>query len=542
MRAPADKARSSPDSFPHALALHERGMLPAAEQAYAAILARQPEHFDALHMLGVIALQTNRAAQGVALISQALAVNPRAAGAHCNLGIGLHALKRFEAAVASYDIAIALAPDNAGAYNNRGNALHQLQRYDAALASYEAAIALNPNYVEAYNNRGATLYDLRRLDEALASYATAIALKPDYAEAHSNRGVTLRDLQRHADALASYETAIALRPDLAEAQWSKGVCLLQMGDFARGWAQYEWRRRLDPPLTFRSFAQPLWTGQQDIAGKTLFIHHEQGHGDTIQFCRYATLARARGARVVVSVPNQLRELLTTLGPGIDIIGGDEDPRDFDYHCPMMSLPLAFGTTLETIPAHVPYLGADPARIVRWQGRLAGLAAFRVGLCWAGAPRRHLQRAHAIDRRRSIALAQYAPLGAIPGVGFVSLQKGDAAAEAVTPPSGLTLHDWTHELRDFADTAALIAALDLVITVDTSVAHLAGALGKSVWVLNRFDACWRWLTDRTDSPWHPTARLWRQPEAGDWESVVAQVAVALRSLIGEVCGPGRSPRQ
>jgi hypothetical protein len=171
-----------------------------------------------------------------------------------------------------------------------------------------------------------------------------------------------------------------------------------------------------------------------------------------------------------------------------------------------------------------------------------LAAFRVGLCWAGAPRRHLQRAHAIDRRRSIALAQYAPLGAIPGVGFVSLQKGDAAAEAVTPPSGLTLHDWTHELRDFADTAALIAALDLVITVDTSVAHLAGALGKSVWVLNRFDACWRWLTDRTDSPWHPTARLWRQPEAGDWESVVAQVAVALRSLIGEVCGPGRSPRQ
>ena len=337
-------------------------------------------------------------------------------------------------------------------------------------------------------------------------------------------------MRRNAEALASYEKAIALRPELAEAQWSKAVCLLQMGDFTHGWAQYEWRRRLDPPLTFRSYPQPLWTGRQELRGKTLFIHHEQGHGDTIQFCRYAVLAQARGARVVMSVPDALRGLLETLGPGIEIVGGNEGPPDLDYHCPMMSLPLAFGTTLDSIPARVPYLAADPVRVAAWRDRLAGVPGIRIGLCWAGAPRRHMQRAHAIDRRRSIALAQYAPLAAVGGVVFVSLQKGDAAAEAMTPPRGFVLHDWMHEARDFADTAALIAALDLVITVDTSVAHLAGALGKKVWILNRFDACWRWLSGRTDSPWYPTAKLWQQSTTGDWESVVADVAAALGDLV------------
>ncbi len=303
-----------------------------------------------------------------------------------------------------------------------------------------------------------------------------------------------------------------------------------MGRFEAGWRLYEWRKKLDKPASSRVYPQPEWLGVEDIAGKTLFLHWEQGLGDTIQFCRYARLAEARGARVIMEVQQPLYRLLRQISPTIQIIGQGEKPAAFDYHCPLLSLPLAFRTTLETIPAAVPYLHADPDRAARWRHRLAALPGHKVGLVWAGDPNKSRipNRVINMDQRRSITLAHFSRLAEVVGVSFVSLQKGEAAAQARTPPEGMVLHDWTDELHDFADTAALVEALDLVISVDTSVVHLTGALGKPVWMLNRYDQCWRWLLDRIDSPWYPTARLFRQQSPGDWHGVIRAVAAALRA--------------
>jgi tetratricopeptide (TPR) repeat protein len=596
--AHSDDADFPTERLRQAQELHRRGMGSDAEKLCEAVLRQHSTHFGALHLAGVIALQTGRTARGLALLGQAVELQPENADAHRDFGSALFASNRLEEALASFARAIALKPDNAEALYNRGLTLSHLGRYETALSSYDRAIVLQPRQPLLHNSRASTLFRLRRYEEALAGYDEAIALRPDHAEAYSNRalalsnllryeealtscdralalqpdhagahcsrGVVLTRLQRHADALASFERAIALNPDdheahsgraivladlhrhvdalasfdraialrpkHADAYWYKSLCLLALGQFERGWALHEWRKRRDQPLGGRAFPRPVWLGDTDIAGKTLFIHWEQGLGDTIQFCRYATLAKVRGARVVMSVQDPLRRLLGTLGSDIDLIGGGEVPAEFDCHCPMMSLPLAFGTRLETIPNQIPYLAADQAAVVRWRSRLAALPGPRIGLLWAGAQGRDHPAAHAIDQRRSITLARYAPLARVSGASFVSLQTGEPAAQATAPPAGLSLSDWTDELTDFADTAALIVALDLVITVDTAVAHLAGALGKTVWVLTRFDACWRWLTGRDDSPWYPTARLWRQPKPGDWDSVVAAVAAALQERV------------
>jgi Tfp pilus assembly protein PilF len=493
-------------------------------------IALRPDHAEPYYNRARLLAGLQRQEEALASYDRAIALRPDYAEAHYNRANVLAGLRRHADALAGYDRAIALKPDHAEAYANRGHVLADLRRYAEALASHDRAIALKPDYADAYVNRGVVLARLQRHAEALANVDRAIALQPDDAEAYFNRGRLLADLQRQQEALVSYDRAIALRGDYAEAHWNQSHCLLALGRFDRGWRLFEWRNKLDTPGGTRAFARPVWLGEASIAGKTLFIHWEQGLGDTLQFCRYAGLAQALGAQVVLSVQDPLRKLLGTLGPEVNVIGGNETPVEFDYHCPMMSLPGAFRTTLETIPRATPYLAADAAAVAAWRGRLAALVGLRVGLCWAGNPRRDHPSAHAVDQRRSITLAQFAPLAAVTGASFVSLQKGEAAAQAATPPTCLPMHDWTNELTDFADTAALIEALDLVITVDTAVAHLAGALGKKVWILNRHDACWRWLLDRDDSPWYPTARLFRQPTPGDWDSVIAEVAVALRELV------------
>ncbi len=545
--------------------LHQQGMLAEAGTIYRKILRRKPDSFEALHLAGVLALQTGRTAEGVELIGKALRSGAGSAAVHCDLGAGFRALQRPADALASYDRAIALQPDHADAHYQRATVLAQLGRHAEAVAAYDQAIALRPDYAEAYSNRGVVLAYLQRQADALASFERAIALRPGYARAHYNRARALADLQQNEAALASYDRAVALRGDDAEAwcnrgvvlanlqrneaavesfdraialrsdyaaaHWNQGLCWLALGRLDRGWKLFEWRKRLPMPLGNRAFPQPVWLGRDSIAGKTLFIHWEQGFGDTLQFCRYAGLALALGARVVMSVQDPLRRLVTTLGAGVDVVGGDEQPEAFDYHCPMMSLPLALGTTLETIPGPARYLAADPAAVAGWRGRMGALDGLRVGLCWAGNALRPNPSTRLLDRRRSIALAQLAPLSGVAGVQFVSLQKGDGAARGGATDDGVSLHDWTDELNDFADTAALIEALDLVITVDTSVAHVAGALGKPVWILNRFDGCWRWLLERDDSPWYPAMRLFRQPTQGDWDSVVGAVAVALGQVVG-----------
>ena len=278
----------------------------------------------------------------------------------------------------------------------------------------------------------------------------------------------------------------------------------------------------------RKFACPQWRGE-DLADKTIFLHSEQGYGDTIQFLRYVPLLASRGGRVILEVPPSLGRLAEQLQGAAQVFASGAVTPAADFFCPLLSLPRAFGTTVATIPGEVPYLAADRAAVAAWRRRLADLEGLRVGLVWAGNPRPNQPGANRIDRRRSVTLGHFANLAEVPGVSFVSLQKGQAASQTRSPPPGLLVHDWTDELTDFADTAALIEALDLVISVDTSVVHLAGALGKPTWLLNRFDTCWRWLLNRDDSPWYPTLRQFRQPSPGDWNSVICGVRDALQRL-------------
>lgn len=430
------------------------------------------------------------------------------------------------AALACFDRIVARMPNFADGYIGRTMALRGLGRFAEALVSYDTLIALTGADASIISNRGMILLDLQRDAEALVCFDDAIAGDRDLASAHHNRAIVLLKLQRLHEALASCDRAVALQPTVARFQGFKAVALLQLGDFSAGWQLYEWRKRTENPAGDKDFPVPVWLGDTDIAGKTVFIHAEQGLGDTLQFSRYAALVQAQGARVVMSVQPPLIRLLQRSNPGITIIAEAEAPDSFDLHCPMMSLPLALGTTLETIPATIPYLATDLERVALWQARLADLPGLKIGLVWAGSPRPDQPDADAIDQRRSITLSHYADLAAIQGVSLISLQKGGPAEQARTPPAGMVVHDWTDELSDFGDTADLVAALDLVITVDTSVAHLAGGLGKPVWILNRFDQCWRWLEGRDDSPWYPTARLFRQSTPGDWGGVIAAVRAAL----------------
>jgi hypothetical protein len=416
---------------------------------------------------------------------------------------------------------------NADAFNNRGLVLLELGRREAALASFAEALALNPLNVDALVSHGYTLQLLERSAEAIVSCDRALALRPDCADALYNRGNALVNLGRHAEAVECYERALVLKPDDPEVRWNQGTALLALGEYARAWPAFELRWQLG--ARHRGFSQPPWCGE-DIAGRTMLLHAEQGLGDTLQFCRYVPLVAARGATVIFEVPAPLERLMARL-PGVRslVVRGETLPA-FEWHCPLLSLPGAFGTTVGTIPGRAPYLAAEPRAVAAWRERLKPLAGLHVGLVWSGDPRRHDPKAQAVDRRRSITLQHFAGLADVAGVSLVSLQKGEAAAQTRSAPSGLVVHDWTDDLGDFADTAALVAALDLVVSVDTAVVHLAGGLGKPVWVLSRFDACWRWLRNRADSPWYPMARVFGQPAPGDWAGVMDAVVRELRQRV------------
>ncbi len=467
-----------------ALAAHQSGALVDAIALYRAVVADWPDHFDAAHLLGVALLQSRQTPEGVRWIEQALRIGPNVAEAHANLGNGLRDLNRLSESLAHFDTAVALAPNNPSAHFNRGN----------------------------------TLYDLRRLEEALASYDRAIALKPDNPEAFAARGNPLWDLDRRAEAFASFEKAIAFRPDFAAAHWNKGLCLLKIGRFEEGLRLYEWRHAIGEAAVRRALPRPRWRGE-DISGKTIFVHWEQGLGDTIQFCRYARLLANRGVRVVLEVQPALRRLIGASIPEIETIAMGEAPPPHDVHAPLLSLPAAMGTTLDTIPAETGYLRASPDLARTWDDRLPPRTRRRVGMVWRG------NTTHRHNYIRSMTLAECAPLTRADADLFCLQNEMDGADLALLRRAGTPAYFGT-ELRDFADTAALIAAMDLVVTIDTSVAHLAGAMGKPVWILLPREADWRWLLDRDDSPWYPTARLFRQDRSGGWAGPVARVLAAL----------------
>ena len=379
-------------------------------------------------------------------------------------------------------------------------------------------LAFNPFYPAVQNNRGVELARLGRYEEALASYNGALAIDPDCAEALSNRGDALRMLGHYAEALAGYTRAQALKSGLAYAHWNEGICRLQMGDYPAGWKKYEWRLKIKAlNLKARKLRQPRWLGAETLHGRTILLHAEQGLGDTIQFVRYAPLVAAKGATVLLDVPGMLAPLMARLAGVKRVLDRSEALPAFDFHCPLPSLPLAFGTTLDTVPASNPYLSTDSDAAARWRARLAPQGQTLVGVAWRGSP------GYAHDRERSIRFADFARLMALPGVRFVSLQKELTWEECRLADS---LPQLVHPGADFRNTAEAIAALDLVISVDTAWAHWAGAVGKPLWVLLPFVPHWTWLTEREDSPWYPTARLFRQPRSGDWTSVIRNAREAL----------------
>jgi tetratricopeptide (TPR) repeat protein len=536
--------------FKQALGLHQRGQLQHAEALYKEILQTQPEHADALHLLGVIVYQRGQLALAIKLISNAIRINPKHSDAHANRGLVFHALKRYEDALASYERALTIRPDFVEALNNRGNVLKDLKRYDEALSSYDRTLSLNANFAEALSNRGIVLFELKRYDDALASYDRALTIKPEYANALANRGNALKELKRYDEALASYDHALQLKPDFADAlsnrglvlmelkrydealisydravsvkpnyidaYWNKCLCQLLLGDYANGWRNHEARWQTEQMRkSYRTFKQPLWLGEQSLRGKTILLHAEQGFGDTLQFCRYTSQVKALGATVLLQVPHALNALLQSL-QGVDVLlNNGEALPDFDYHCPLMSLPLAFHTTLASIPANTPYLFSHAERLKKWQAKLGEKTLPRIGLVWSG------NSTQKNDHNRSIALSEFSHT-LNNAVHFFSLQKEVRDADAAILASFNNVQHFGEQLQDFADTACLCELMDVIIGVDTSVTHLAGAMGKPVWLLLSNNADWRWLLNRDDSPWYSSMQLLRQPALGNWQSVFKQV--------------------
>lgn len=407
--------------------------------------------------------------------------------------------------------------DEANIHYNLGNHFLELERFEEAVSSYDRAIALQREDAQAWNNRGIALAMLTRHAAALESHARAIALKPDFAEALSNRGMTLQALNRHAEALADFERSIALKPDDATTRNNFALCCLMLGDLARGWEAMEWRwKDRNFAGDWRDFPQPLWLGGQSLEGKTILLHDEQGYGDTLQFSRYAPLVAGRGAKVLLEVKKEILPLLAGL-PGVDrLIAKGEPLPEFEFHCPLLTLPLAFRTTVETIPADIPYVRANAALVESWRERLGPKRGLRIGIAWTA------NRFAAYGRARSIRLAELA--GILPaGAQCISLQHElsdeDRAVIARRP-------EIRHFGAQFPDIAALVALMDVVVSVDTSILHIAGAMGKPVWIVLIHNGDWRWMVDREDSPWYPTARLFRQPAPGDWASLVSRVRAEL----------------
>ena len=491
-------------------------------------IAADRRYFLAYYNKAASLAAIKRRQEALDVYDELLKLRPDFAAAWDGRGLVLADLARFDEALASHEKAISLEPDFAEAHFNRGAALLALQRADEALTSYDTAIALKPDHVAAHYNRGGALRDLNRFEDALASYDRAIALKPDHAEAYVNRGGALVELARFGEALTQFDKAIALRGDYADAHYNKSLPLLLLGEYDAGWRAYEWRKRKAVPLGDRRFAAPLWMGEPDLSGKTILVHWEQGLGDTIQFCRYVKLLEQAGAHVMFAPQKALRALMRSLGESIEIVDADDESLAFDFHCPLMSLPLAFGTTVHSIPAGVPYLFADPQRVERWASRLSG-TEFKIGVAWLGS-------AAGARVGRSAPLAQFRRLAETPGVRLISLQKAEAGGPPAELAEGVRVEflgdDFDAGEDAFIDSAAVMKVLDLVITVDTAAAHLAGALGVPTWVALKSVPHWFWLLERSDSPWYPTMRLFRQKTAGDWQGVFAEIESALADFMAK----------
>jgi len=482
-------------------------------------------------------MQAGRLQEAEAIYRQLLAEHPAHHEAMFNMGILLNHQRNFDDAIGYLRKVLELTPDMVEAHVNLGNVYHQKKDFPAALACFRQALSLRPRSFESHNNVGNVLKEQGDFAGALNSYQKALALKPGSAIVFNNIGETYRSMGRTEEATTHFRKALAVKPDFAQAQWNLSLVFLLAGDFANGLPLYE--KRLVPEVLRQSGAtgadtlagrfssKPRWKGES-LQGKTLVVWTEQGYGDNLMMMRYLPLLKEKGAASVIIYCHQ--KLMKIMLTQIKLVVDQTTPLaldNFDVQCPMMSLPYVFGTTLESIPRTIPYLGAPAASSAKWRSQLEKFNGMKVGLAWAGG--KDLQK----DALRSIALRQFAPLVALDGVQYVSLQKDEAAQQL--KQQDWRILDWMEACDDFLDTAALIDNLDLVITVDTAIAHLAGALGKPVWMLNRLDTDWRWMKDREDSPWYPSMRIFRQTTPHDWSKVIEAVTGELGKLASSKYG-------
>ena len=440
---------------------------------------------------------------------------------------------QFHDALRLIDRAIELDPGNGVAYSNRGNILKELGRHEEALDALDEAIKIAPTYAEAYSNKGNALQELYRFEDALEWYDRAVSLNPHYAEAYSNKGNALVLLGRPQEAMQCFDQATAINPNYVDAYWHKGLLQLIYGDYENGWQNYEARWFKSNPIQFQFTNTPRLESLDSIAGKKILIWSEQGLGDTLQFCRYIKSLFEFGAQITFGVPAPLLNVLRGLTKFCNLVAINNIKSDgFDLQSPLLSLPLLFKTDLGSIPNQIPYLDIDQVQKTSYEQEILGKKNLCVGLIWNGGFRAEHPELWAINKRRNIELDQLVALKDVPGVEFFSLQKGDPAESELAARKDQVwpeLINCVHLLNDFADTAALMGCLDLIISVDTSSAHLAGALGKPVWILNRYDSCWRWLRGREDSPWYPTAKIYQQKQPGNWDDVIARVRLDLNDL-------------
>ena len=503
--------------------LRHQGKLDEAASRFEQALALRPDYVDAYNNLGATLKQQGKFDQAVARFEQALVLRPDHAQSHNNLGNVLFAQGKLDEAAARYAQALALRPEYVEAHNNLGNVLLGQDKLAEAAACYERALALRPDHVEAHYNLGNVLMPQGRFEEAAARYERAVALRPDYAEALHNLAVALRNQGRLDEAVQRFEQAIALRPDYAEAQLALATCRLLAGDYERGWTAFEVRPHMPKVETGQRL--PRWTGQP-LARCRLLLIAEQGLGDTLQFMRYARVLKERGARIVLACQRPLARLLAH-HPDLDelfILGSAEEWPRSDYYLPLLSAPAALLSVGTSIPCDVPYVWADPELTDHWRGELAAIDGFRIGIAWQGSSD------YVGDRWRSIPLEQFAPLARLPGVRLVSLQKGFGSEQVATVDFPvLDLGGRLDEAAGaFVDTAAVIGNLDLVVTSDTAVAHLAGALGAPVWLAVQFSSEWRWMLGSDATPWYPTMRLFRQTTFGEWPDVFERIAAAVQT--------------
>ena len=491
-----------------------------AQQSLRRALELRPDNADALNNLGILLKDAGDLPGALDCYQRTLVLQPGNVDAHNNLGVAYKVMGRFDEALACYAKAIELNPSFPEAHSNMGSALAAAGRPKEAVELLRKAATLREKFPEAYNNMGVAYMEMGRPDEAMACFLTSLQHNPDYAEANSNLAVNLVSAGQFDQAFGYYDRAIAALPHFVDAHWNRSLAYLVQGRFDVGWEAYRWRWKR-PHAVRQPYPGPEWDGQESLVGKTLVMHHEQGLGDNIQFIRYAHQVQALGGRAVIHVPAEILALCRTIGPQFTVVSRPEDTGEYHFQNTMLCLPRLLGTDLNSIPAPVGYLSADPAKTAQWQDRLRALTGFRVGIVWRGRPE------HKNDRMRSLPALQFARMLDVPGLSVVSLQKDPRPEELVALRSVVPgLYDAAPHLQDFSDTAAAMAALDLVLTVDTSAAHVAGAIGVKVWTLIPFSPDWRWLLHRSDSPWYPTMRLWRQQRPGEWGTVIESVRQGL----------------